>query len=95
MATMIGALKVELTVILTANNNPEGMGPQKLHKNTIHTGGNINQQVNHHQQQPPFNATNQGQNQLQQAAYQYLNPSSFVPGFTPHRPCYTQANKTQ
>eukprot|EP00978_Attheya_sp_CCMP212_P008867 scaffold20826_cov73-Attheya_sp.AAC.1 len=60
IAIMIGALKAELTVIMMANNNQEGMGLQQVHHNT---GGNINH-VNHHQQQPPFNANNTGYEHL-------------------------------
>jgi hypothetical protein len=104
MASMIGALKAELSTIITGNQQATG-------------ARNHPAQVNTQQQQPSYNATNtglnspgvytslrpnghaptgnpitpspainlnhQGTNQLQQAAYQYLNPSSFVAGFSP------------
>eukprot|EP00978_Attheya_sp_CCMP212_P037617 scaffold179020_cov41-Attheya_sp.AAC.1 len=60
MATMIGGLKAELTVIMMSDNNPEGMGHQQVHHNT----GEHIYHMNHHHQQPPFNANNIGYEHL-------------------------------
>jgi hypothetical protein len=95
MATMIRALKVVLAVIMMhteGNINHVNHHQQQSPSNA--TTGYEHLPVSNQITPPPHINPNQGQ--LQQVAYQYLNPSSFVPGFTPpHWTCYTQANKTQ
>eukprot|EP00978_Attheya_sp_CCMP212_P028947 scaffold101207_cov28-Attheya_sp.AAC.1 len=97
MASMIGALKAELLTIITGNQQATGVNPQQQQPpyNATNTGLNspgvyTSLRPNGHAPtgnpitpSPAINANHQGTNQLQQAAYQYLNPSSFAAGFSP------------
>jgi hypothetical protein len=98
MTSMIGALKAELTTIISGNQQVAGAANQPVQPppyNATNTGLNspgvyASLRPNGHvptgnpiTPAPPIHSNHNGVNQLQQAAYQYLNPSSFVAGFSP------------